>query len=230
MTAVLKMDHSDAIDDCSRWAVTYAKYKVARDQNLENRMARGVRTAQIMDLPRRAEVAIDGVLDLQNKNKLQPPRMTRRIWAELDQRAKEKESKTPRPSRLVLEGHAGWSAQKAGGPGRSAGGPRPTARRSTHSSTPRGTQRMSFKEQQSREKSEREKARRAQQSARLCKDCGFWVWYPMSRDKNTNRTNWYVYLDSATHKTNVRRNSIRDTSCLICPGKIFECPADWRTT
>ena len=87
---------------------------------------------------------------------------------------------------------------------------------------------MSFKEQQSRKKSAREKTRRAQQRASLCKDCGFRVWYPICRDKNTNRTNWHVHLDSATHKTNICRNSMWETSCLLCLGKIFECPADWR--
>ena len=80
-------------------------------------MARGVRTAQITDLPKGAEVARDRVLDLQDKDEAQTPNITRKLWAELDQRAKEKERKTPRPSRPMLEGHTARSAQPAGCPG-----------------------------------------------------------------------------------------------------------------
>ena len=46
--------------------MAYAKYKVARDQYLENRMARGVRTAQIKDPPKGVEVGIYEVLHLQD--------------------------------------------------------------------------------------------------------------------------------------------------------------------
>ena len=132
---------------------------------MENRSARGVRTAQIKDPPKVAEVARDGVLDLQGKDEPQLPGMTRRLRAELDQQARERESKAPRPSRSVPEGHTGRSAEQAGPSYRSAGCSRPSAKRSTHSNTPRGTQRISSKEQQSREKSAREKARRAQPRA-----------------------------------------------------------------
>ena len=166
------------------------------------------------------------VLDFQDKDEVQPPKITDRLWAELEQQARESESKTPEPSRPVPQGHTGRSARQAGGPGRRAGGSSPSAKSSTSNNTPRGTQRMSFREQKSREMAEREKARRTQQRAKLCKECGFRVWYPMCRDKNTLRTNWQVHLDSTVYKTNIRRNSIWDTSCPICPGKIFQCPAD----
>ena len=71
---------------------------------------------------------------------------------------RKREGKTPRPTRLVPGGHRSRSAQQAGGPGRSTGGSRPSAKRSTHSSTPRWTQKMRFKEQQSRERAASEKA------------------------------------------------------------------------
>ena len=106
---------------------------------------------------RLTSVAIDGVLGLHDTDEPQSPRMTRRLWAELGQRARERENKTPRPSHPVPEGHTGRSAQQAGGPSRSARGSRPSAKRSTHSNTPRGTQKMSFKEQKSRERLARKK-------------------------------------------------------------------------
>ena len=59
--------YSNEIVDWGEWAVAYAKQKIARDQYLESRMARGVRFAQIKDPPKGAEVAINGVLDLQTK-------------------------------------------------------------------------------------------------------------------------------------------------------------------
>ena len=57
------------IDDVSERAVACAKHKIVRAQYLENRMARGVRTTQIEDPPKGAEVTINGI-------KPQPPRIT----------------------------------------------------------------------------------------------------------------------------------------------------------
>ena len=38
--------------------------------------------------PKNVEVAIDGALDLRDEDKPQPTRMSRRLWAELEQRAR----------------------------------------------------------------------------------------------------------------------------------------------
>ena len=85
------MDYSDEIDYCSEWAVTYAKHTIVRQQYPKNRIPRGFWAAHIKDPPKEAEVAIDGALDLQDKDEPQPPRITRRLWAELEQPARERE-------------------------------------------------------------------------------------------------------------------------------------------